>query len=265
MNALHIPTDTLKGVVQQQPYPLVFMTISGAHLYGFPSRDSDFDLRGVHVLPLAEAIGILPKRETIDEARDVDGLEVELVSHDATKFFTLLLRRNGYVLEQLYSPLVLHTTPEHDELKEIARGCITKRHMHHYAGFARRQWELFRKEPIPQIKPLLYVYRVLLTGIHLMRTGEIEANLIRLNEVARLRHVDELIRMKTEGREKEPLATSDVDFHEREYHRLTSAMESEHAKSQLPEQPTAREAMNDLLVRIRTGICFPLRGTTSNA
>ena len=32
-------------------YPLVFATISGAHLYGFPSADSDFDLRGVHPLP----------------------------------------------------------------------------------------------------------------------------------------------------------------------------------------------------------------------
>ena len=31
-------------------------------------------------------------------------------------------------------------------------------------------------------KTLLYVYRVLLTGIHLMRTGRIEANLVTLNQ-----------------------------------------------------------------------------------
>jgi uncharacterized protein len=31
-----------------QPYPLLFVTISGVHLYGFPSPDSDYDLRGVH-------------------------------------------------------------------------------------------------------------------------------------------------------------------------------------------------------------------------
>ena len=34
-----------------QPYPLLFATISGAHLYGFPSPDSDYDIRGVHALP----------------------------------------------------------------------------------------------------------------------------------------------------------------------------------------------------------------------
>lgn len=35
----------------RHPYPLVFATVSGAHLSGFPSPDSNFDLRGAHVLP----------------------------------------------------------------------------------------------------------------------------------------------------------------------------------------------------------------------
>ncbi len=43
----------LATIAAAQPYPLVFATVSGAHLYGFPSIDSDFDLRGVHVLPAA--------------------------------------------------------------------------------------------------------------------------------------------------------------------------------------------------------------------
>lgn len=42
----------LQKQVDHHPYPLVFATISGAHLYGFPSADSDDDLRGVHLLPL---------------------------------------------------------------------------------------------------------------------------------------------------------------------------------------------------------------------
>ena len=85
------------------------------------------------------------------------------------------------MLEQVFSPLVVHTTPEHEELKAIAQGCITRHHSHHYFGFAETQWKLFEKERPRRVKPLLYVYRVLLTGIHLMRTGEVEANLVRLN------------------------------------------------------------------------------------
>src|SRR3982751_5075030 len=103
--------------VARQPYPLLFVTISGAHLYGFPSPDSDFDLRGVHVLPVREVVGLQTGPETIERSEVVDGLEVDLVTHDALKFFRLLLRKNGYVLEQLLSPLVLHTTPGHEELK----------------------------------------------------------------------------------------------------------------------------------------------------
>ncbi len=57
----------LLTVVERQPYPLLFMTLSGAHLYGFPSADSDYDLRGVHILPLREVIGLRTGRETIEQ------------------------------------------------------------------------------------------------------------------------------------------------------------------------------------------------------
>src|SRR3954463_3440335 len=99
----------LHRIVASQPYPLVFATVSGAHLYGFPSPDSDYDLRGGHVLPVREVVGLEPGRETIEVSDERDGLELDLVSHDALKFFRLLLKRNGYVLEQLHSPLVVVT------------------------------------------------------------------------------------------------------------------------------------------------------------
>ena len=125
-----------------------------------------------------------------------DGLEIDLLTHDAAKFFTLMLKRNGYVLEQIFSPLVVFATAEHEELKSIAANCITKHHAHHYLGFAATQWKLFGKASPPRVKPLLYVFRVLLTGIHLMRTGQVEANLLRLNKSAGLSYIDELVDRK---------------------------------------------------------------------
>jgi predicted nucleotidyltransferase len=192
----------LKKQVEEHPYPLIFATISGAHLYGFPSADSDFDLRGIHLLPLKEVVGLRIGPETIEKSGIHDGIEIDLVTHDARKFFGLLLKKNGYVLEQVLSPLVVHATPEHAELKEIATQCVTRHHAHHYLGFAETQWNLFEKENPPRVKPLLYVYRVLLTGIHLMQTGGIEANLVRLNETERLPYLDELIQRKSSARRK---------------------------------------------------------------
>jgi uncharacterized protein len=241
----------LNQQVTAHPYPLLFVTISGAHLYGFPSPDSDFDLRGIHLLPLGEVVGLKVGHETIEKSGIYDGLEIDLVTHDIHKFFGLLLKKNGYVLEQLLSPLVLYTTPEHDELKSLAPGCITKHHAHHYLGFAATQWKLFQKADPPHVKPLLYVYRVLLTGIHLMRTGRVEANLLHLNEEFRLPYLPELIESKVTGTEKGQLDNADLEFHQREFDRLQAELEAAYHASTLPENPSAGEALNDLLVRIR--------------
>jgi predicted nucleotidyltransferase len=254
MKSVNVTIDErLHGIALGQPFPLLFATVSGAHLYGFPSPDSDWDLRGVHVLPPAEILGLKegPDTVTIEEKRD--GFELDLVTHDVKKFFALLLRRNGYVLEQLFSPLVVVTTPEHAELKAIARSCVTRHHNHHYLGFAQTQWDLFMKESPRRVKPLLYVYRVLLTGIHLMRAGEIEANIVRLNENAGLPQIPELVARKLAGPEKATLDDADVAFHESEVSRLRRTLEEAGEASSLAEEPTARDALHDLLLRVRLG------------
>lgn len=252
-DALQIDYDKMLQHVRMHPHPLLFATISGAHLYGFPSPDSDFDLRGVHLLPLETVVGLNDGDQTVSKEGFYDGLEIDLVTHDAEKFFRLMLKRNGYVLEQIFSPLVVHATAEHDELKSIAEACITRHHAHHYLGFAATQWRLFTKESPPRIKPLLYVYRVLLTGIHLMQTGKIEANLSILNESANLSYINDLIERKRTGIEKGTLEAADLAFHTQEYERLTSKLEAAHEQSQLPEIPSGREALNDLLIRLRLG------------
>lgn len=243
--------EQLQLEVRQHPHPLLFATVSGAHLYGFPSPDSDYDLRGVHVLPLDQVVGLKAGEETVESSHIDGGMEIDLVTHDARKFFHLLLKKNGYVLEQLYSPLVVHTTPEHEELKRIARSCITRHHCHHYFGFAGTQWRLFMKEQPRRVKPLLYVFRVLLTGIHLMRAGEVEANLTRLNEEFGLPYLPELIERKVSGPERQALEEETIEFYEREYERLLALLEEARDRSGLPERPSCMEDLNDLLLRIR--------------
>ena len=246
-----IDFDLLRAEAARHPYKLLFATVSGAHLYGFPSPDSDCDLRGAHILPVREAVGLAPKGETVEVEGMRGGIEMDLVTHDVLKFFTMLLKRNGYVLEQLYSPLIVETNPHHEELKELARSCVTRHHSHHYLGFAATQWDLFQKEDPPRIKPLLYVYRVLLTGVHLMRTGVVEANLTTLSDEYRLPHIAGLVDRKTNGTEKSTLETAGLDFHRREYERLVGELEAAAEASHLPESPSCRDALNDLLVRVR--------------
>ncbi len=241
----------LSDEVGEQPHPLLFVTISGAHLYGFPSPDSDYDLRGAHVLPLREVIGLHAPRETIEVSRLRDRLHMDLVTHDVRKYFGLLLKHSGYALEQVLSPLVVCSTPEHKELKDIGRRSVSRLHARHYFGFAENQWRLFEKQTPHRVKPLLYIYRVLLTGIHLMRAGEVEANLVRLNEEFRSSQVADLIARKTAEPEQTTLPGTDLEFYRAEYDRLRQSLREAEEKSALPDKVEVKPALNDLLVRLR--------------
>lgn len=255
MNVTEIPQ--LKAKVQQHPFPLLFTTISGAHLYGFPSSDSDFDLRGTHVLPLNQVIGLNLGKQTIDRTSIEDGMELDLVTHDIAKFFQMMLKKNGYVIEQVMSPLVVHSCDYHQELISLVPNCLTKHHAHHYLGFARTQWDLFLKtlaDPNtagPRIKPLLYVYRILFTGIHLMQTETVQCNLQTLNEIHQCSQITDLLDQKRQGVEKQIVNQCDISFHEAEVNRLMEQLKTEADRSALPEVPSATNAMNDLLIRIR--------------
>lgn len=260
MSASIVDIDLCRKIIAQHRYPLLFATVSGAHLYGFPSPDSDFDLRGAHILPAREVLGLHALKETVESEGFWPNdrgqqIEIDLVTHDIAKFFRLMLKKNGYVLEQLLSPLVIHTTPAHEELKALAPSCITRFHGYHYLGFAQTQWGLFAKERPPRIKPLLYVYRVLLTGIHLMRSGEVQANLPALNAEYTLPYITDLVDRKSSGLEKSTLGDADLAFHETEYLRLRARLEQEMADSSLPEAASSLDAISDLLVRLRLQTC----------
>lgn len=238
----------LAPVVAEQPDPVLFATVSGAHLYGFPSRDSDVDLRGVHLLPTADLVGLREPDETRSRMWVRDGVEMDLVTHDLRKFVRLMLRRNGYVLEQLLSPLVVHTTDAHRELAELAPGVLTSHHAHHYRGFANTQWRLFEKTG--ELKPLLYTFRVLLTGIHLMRSGEVQPHLPTLiGEGDAPAYLPELVTAKAEQEH----GAADVD-HARvaaDIERLHGLLDEAQAASALPDAARVHDALHAFVVRVR--------------
>jgi predicted nucleotidyltransferase len=172
------------------------------------------------------------------------------VAHDVRKFARLMTNHNGYVLEQLYSPLVVVSTPAHQELMALGRGCVTKPTVRHYQGFSHGRRKRLA-EPDPTVKHLLYAYRVLLTGIHLMQTGNVVANISVLNERFRIAEIDDLVARKRTGAEKMPLSERDQHVHGAILDKLEAKLETAHAASHLPEEPTTVNALNDFVVRLR--------------
>jgi predicted nucleotidyltransferase len=154
----------------------LFVTISGAHIYGFPSPDSDVDLRGSHQLRLAKIVGLTKPNETIDRGGIHNGIEVDLVSHEIGKYLGLMVKNNGYVLEQIFSPIVIKGQSFLDQLRPLAQNCVTRNHYFHYRGFIATQKKLIQKQTPVTAKAMLYAYRVLCTGINLMQTGIVESD-----------------------------------------------------------------------------------------
>ena len=66
-------------------------------------------------------------------------------------------------------------------------------------------------------------------------------------------HVADLIARKQAGPEQSTLTDADFEFHRREYERLRADLEAAHQSSSLPETPSARAGLNDLLIRLRLG------------
>ncbi len=246
--------EQLRAILDDGPTPL-FATVSGAHLYGFESPDSDVDLRGAFVLPLGRRLALVPPDETIAVSRTDGGLELDWVAHDVRKFASMMTRRNGYVLEQLYSPIVVHGGERLDELRQIGRGCVVRHLVHHYRGFAHtKRRELER--PGATVKDLLYAYRVYLTGIRVLETGEILTHLPTLLDAHRADGVEELLERKRAGAEKAALAAGEAEAHRPRLDALEAALGDAFDRSTLPERPTTMDALSEFVVRA----CLELGG-----
>ena len=143
------------------------------------------------------------------------------------------------------------TSDVHQELIALAPRIVTKHHAHHYLGFARTQWRLFEKSQ--HLKPLLYTMRVLLTGIHLMRTGEVEANLATLcDAVGGPVYIPALIAAKAAG-EHDSLDQTTVTREQvaADVAMQTAALEIAPLESSLTDQPAASDDLHRILVDLR--------------
>jgi predicted nucleotidyltransferase len=144
------------------PYPVVYATLCGDRLYRTPG--DDLDLRACHVLPARDVLGLRAPPDSFARTVHRDGVDFEFCSHDIKKVAMMLLKKNGCIAEQICSPHVVATSDAHEELKEITPLCFSRHWAHHFASQARLQ---------EQVGKELYARRLLMSGIHLMRSGEL--------------------------------------------------------------------------------------------
>jgi uncharacterized protein len=232
------------------PGTLLLCGITGAHLYGFPSPDSDLDLKGIHLAPTAQILGLDPATPPHDCTEIFQGVECDLTTNEASDALRLLLSGNGNMLERILSPMQTHESPQLEELRALAIGTLSQRYARHYGGFAR----VMRRELTiePTVKKLLYAYRVLLTGITLLRSGLVEPNVTTLApEFGLADSIAELVDRKRSGAEHAPIDASILTEHEPTLEQLAETLVEAEANSPLPYKALNSAELNSWLVRRR--------------
>ncbi len=226
------------------------IALTGAHAYGFPSPDSDLDLKAVHILPTRRLVGLTRPDEHASRAEIVEGVEIDYGSNEIGQVLAGLLRGYGSYLERIFGMWTIRTGPDLEELRRLASGALSRRVHAHYHGFATSQLKAAAEASAPSAKKLLYVLRTGLTGTHLLLTGEIVTDLTVLMDEHGFGEARELLEIKRSG-ERASLPRDVAERWLGRAARVFELLESARVRSVLPEEPSNREAMDAWLVALR--------------
>ena len=185
-----------KAVAQQgtQNHPR-FYAITGSHIYGFDSAESDIDVRGLHLTPAEEYAYLETPAEEVTVNMDgtTEGFEafpeVDLRSYELKKFGSLLAKANYNIIELIFdAPTVMNGMPlEMDALHALIREHLPLNVPHAYLGMAKSNYykhlDPEKAEGYsPVAKKYLYVYRGLLGAQYVVECEDIEADIFELAE-----------------------------------------------------------------------------------
>jgi uncharacterized protein len=226
----------------------VVVYLSGAHAYGFPSPDSDLDLKSIHVAPTEDLLGFEVPAPTCDRAEVIEGVEIDYTSNELAHALAGVLGGNGNFLERVLGRMVPYASPLAQELRPIAQRALSRRVHRHYRGFAQNQLRFLEKEPTA--KKLLYVLRTTLTGIHLLETGELEPDLTRVMGRYGLSDAASLVERKRAG-ERVGLDPALLAEWRPRVDGLFVRLDEAREKSSLPEEPANEVEVREWLLAVR--------------
>lgn len=226
------------------------VSLSGAHAYGFPSPDSDLDLKAVHIEATGRLVGLDPPAAHANRVEIVEGVEIDYTSNELQPVLKGILQGNGNYIERVLGALLPIESPELASLQPIVQRSLSRNVYRHYHGFASGQRKDFVEAPAATAKKVLYVLRTALTGTHLLRTGKLLVDVTLLLDEYAFGHARALVEVKTRG-ERTTLSEAEKDRWAKEVERAFGLLDDALAKSPLPEQPPNGDEIERWLQELR--------------
>ncbi|WP_428391618.1 nucleotidyltransferase domain-containing protein [Lichenicoccus sp.] len=142
---------------------------SGSRAWGFPSSDSDWDVRFLYLRPFDAYLRIDPPTDVIEVPLTN---ELDLNGWDLRKGLALLVASNAVFLEWLASPVVYRR--DDDSYRDLAELAAAAAHLpalsYHYDRLARRHWGATSNAPV-RFKTLFYALRPVLALVWMRNYG----------------------------------------------------------------------------------------------
>ena len=219
----------LRQLEQEEKVCIFYACESGSRAWGFPSADSDYDVRFLYIHPKNWYLSIDDKRD-VNERKNSDLIDIS--GWDIRKALKLLRKSNPPLLEWLNSPIIYKQRLNIVEKIRILlpEYYSSKSCLYHYLHMAESNFREYLKGEIIWVKKYFYVLRPILAckwieagyGVVPMEFEILINQLVGSDELKDA--INELLRRKKEGQEldREPRIPVITEFIETELERLGS-------------------------------------------
>ncbi len=196
----------LRSIEKEKNIRILYACESGSRAWGFPSADSDYDVRFVYVQPVKRYLSLQKPRDVIEITADG---KLDVSGWDLQKALLLLRKSNPPLLEWLGSPTIyLEEYAVADQIRQLARRYYSATaSAYHYLHMARGNYREYLKGDRVWLKKYFYVLRPILAvkwielGLGIVPT-EFDVLVDRLVTNTRLKkEINALIEAKRSGAE----------------------------------------------------------------
>jgi len=242
----------IKENLKKDSARLLFLTVSGSDLYGFSSKDSDIDLRGVFAYKTTKVLGV----ENLEEVKKYQMGNYDIVLYELRKAIRLVLDGNCTFVENLHS-VPIYISKDFKSLRKVLLKTLNKQGLIlSYRGMAIHNYKKYLSSisKTAPVKKFLYVFRGLLCARNILENSEIEPNINRLLERYNYPEIKLLVELKQKGKENGELRnTNTIRRLEELYQELLEMINTKSKKISFnPISKELREEINKELIAFRT-------------
>lgn len=147
-------------IEQTENVRILIAVESGSRAWGFPSPDSDYDVRFIYVRPMKEYLRLDKRRDVIE--LPINNL-LDINGWDLSKTLLLLHNSNPTLFEWFSSPILYRETEFADSFRAVMNRYFTKKKaLYHYISMAESNYREYCTEDNVRIKKCFYVLRAVL-------------------------------------------------------------------------------------------------------